>query len=258
MKQQRSASSLRPSKLSRFLLAVLVLKLSVLGTMLFEYALPELSALSLVKTVAASAAEPDAVAAPGSAPITAPVPSEAPEAGIIRPDSSPSPVAPTTTALPPLTPAANASSPGAPSAPTANTPQQGNAGQTAAPSTNGTNEAQTNRQEELARKEQELRALETDISAKLEQMQTLESRLQIMMKEADETVDAKFRHTVDVLSNMKAKQAAAVLATLDERIAVKVLAGMRGRQAGEILTFVDPQKAARLTEALVRIQMPMQ
>ncbi len=116
----------------------------------------------------------------------------------------------------------------------------------------------TGKQEALARKEKELRALEADISGKLEKMQLLESRIQTMMKDAEETRDAKFRHLVDVLSNMKAKQAAATLETMDQRIAVKLLAGMRGRQAGEILTYVKPEVAAHLTEALARMQLPLE
>ncbi len=130
-------------------------------------------------------------------------------------------------------------------------------------SANGTSpslsrDALARRQEDLARKEQDLKALEGEISAKLEKLQVLENRLSIMIKEAEETKDAKFRHLVDVLTNMKAKQAAAVLETLDQKIAVRVLAGMRGRQAGEILTFVHPEKAALLTEALARMQLPLE
>lgn len=118
-------------------------------------------------------------------------------------------------------------------------------------------EALTRRQEDLARKEQELRVLEGELSKKLEQMQLLENRMAIMMKDAEGAQDGKFRHLVDVLSNMKAKQAASVLETLDPKIAVKVLAGMRGRQAGEILTFVKAEKAAQLTESLARMQLPL-
>ena len=61
-----------------------------------------------------------------------------------------------------------------------------------------------------------------------------------------------------MLSNMKAKQAASVLETIDEATAVKILAGMRGRQSGEILTYVNPTKAARLAEALARMQLPFE
>lgn len=114
------------------------------------------------------------------------------------------------------------------------------------------------KQEELSRREQELRQLQHQVDTRLEELQSLESKLQTMIKEAQGMKDDKFRHLVDVYTNMKAKQAAAVLETLDERIAVKILAGMRGRQAGEILTFVDAKKAARLSEALTRMQLPLE
>nr|WP_116304781.1 hypothetical protein [Nitratidesulfovibrio sp. HK-II]GBO94993.1 flagellar protein FlbB [Nitratidesulfovibrio sp. HK-II] len=89
-------------------------------------------------------------------------------------------------------------------------------------------------------------------------MQDLEARIKIMLKDAQGMKDEKLRHLVDVYTNMKAKQAAAVLETLDEKIAVRILAGMRGRQAGEILTFVQAEKAAKLSEALTRMQLPLE
>ena len=119
-------------------------------------------------------------------------------------------------------------------------------------------EALNRRQEELARKEQDLKNIENALEARLQQMQGLEMRLQIMLKDAEATKDAKYQHLVDVLSNMKARQAATVIETLDEKIAVRILAGMRGRVAGEILTYADPVKAARLTESLTRMQMPFE
>lgn len=126
------------------------------------------------------------------------------------------------------------------------------------PQGNLSREATQRRQEELARKEQDLKTLEKDLDDRLLRLQDLEVRLQTMLKEAEGVENAKFRHLVDVFSNMKAKQAAEVLETLDEKIAVKVLAGMRGRQAGEILTFINPTKAARLSESLTRVQLPLE
>ncbi|MEG6506574.1 MotE family protein [Nitratidesulfovibrio sp. 1201_IL3209] len=114
------------------------------------------------------------------------------------------------------------------------------------------------RQEDLNRREQELKSLEQQIDAKLAQMQDLEARIQTMLKDAQGMKDEKLRHLVDVYTNMKAKQAAAVLETLDEKIAVRILAGMRGRQAGEILTYVQAEKAAKLSEALTRMQLPLE
>ncbi|MBQ4133524.1 MAG: MotE family protein [Desulfovibrionaceae bacterium] len=117
-------------------------------------------------------------------------------------------------------------------------------------------EALDRRQVELERREQDLRVLEGQLNEKLEDMQALEGRIQMMLKDAQDLQDKKLKHLVDVYSNMKAKQAGQVLETLDERTAVRILAGMRGRQAGEILNNITPEKAARLSEMLTRMQLP--
>ena len=100
--------------------------------------------------------------------------------------------------------------------------------------------------------------LQKDIENRLNDLKDMEVRLQVMLKEANVQKDQKMRHLVDVYTNMKPKQAGQVLETLDERTAVRILAGMRGRQAGEILTFVSPEKAAKLSEMLTRMQMPFE
>lgn len=114
------------------------------------------------------------------------------------------------------------------------------------------------RQEEVQRQEQALRALEEELDAKLDRLQNLETRIQGMIEEADVLKDGKMRHLVDVYSNMKPREAARALEALEELVAVKILSGMRGRNAGEVLSFVDAERAARLTEALTRMQLPLQ
>ncbi len=111
------------------------------------------------------------------------------------------------------------------------------------------------RQEEVQRREQTLQALERELDAKLNRLQELEKRIQAMLEKADVLKDEKTKHLVDVYSNMKPKRAAEALEALEEPVAVKILSGMRGRNAGEILSFVDAEKAARLTEALTRMQL---
>ncbi len=119
-------------------------------------------------------------------------------------------------------------------------------------------EALDRREADLDRREAELNRLEQSLNQKLLNMQAMEARIQTMLKEAQTLKDDKMRHLVDVYTNMKAQQAAQVLETLDERTSVQILAGMRGRQAGEILTYVKPEKAARLSEMLTRMQLPFQ
>ncbi|WP_028575601.1 MotE family protein [Desulfonatronovibrio hydrogenovorans] len=112
------------------------------------------------------------------------------------------------------------------------------------------------REEELDRRERNLRMLEQEINEKLAELERLETSLEQMLEEADVLKDQKIKHLVDVYANMRAQQAAQVLETLDENIAVKILAGMRGRQAGDILTHVNAQKAARLSEQLTELHAP--
>ncbi len=113
------------------------------------------------------------------------------------------------------------------------------------------------KQKDLTQREQALETLMKQVDTKLLKLQEMEAKIQRMLEQANSIQDKKNKHLIDVYSNMKANKAAAVLETLDERIAVKILAGMRGRQAGEILTFVNAKKAARLSEALTKMQMPL-
>ncbi len=112
------------------------------------------------------------------------------------------------------------------------------------------------KQEELDRRERELKALEDKITKDLANLEERRAQLARMLDDAQAVRDKKDKHLIDVFSNMKAKQAASVLETMDENQAVKILSGMRGRQAGEILTFVNAEKAARLAEQLTRMQIP--
>ncbi len=112
------------------------------------------------------------------------------------------------------------------------------------------------RKEELDRREQAITELETKLDQRVKELAALEANLKTMLDQAQKTKDEKLKHLIDVYTNMKPKQAAEVLETLDERIAVKILAGMKGRQAGEILTGVSAKKAATLSEALTRLQLP--
>ncbi len=111
------------------------------------------------------------------------------------------------------------------------------------------------KQEELNRREQELLALQQQMQTRLNELNTLEKRIANMLDTANTVQDKKLTHLIDMYTNMKARQAATVLAALDEKIAVRILAGMRGKQAGEILTYMDPEPAAKLSELLSKTQL---
>ena len=112
------------------------------------------------------------------------------------------------------------------------------------------------RQDELDQREQALKALETDLNTRVAKLKEMETSIKQLLEEAKGVKDQKLKHLIDVYSNMNAKQAAKVLETLDNTIAVKILAGMRGRQAGDILNNMEAKKAAGLTEMLTKLQLP--
>ena len=114
------------------------------------------------------------------------------------------------------------------------------------------------KEQELRRREKSLHELEQELDKKLARQEELKNRLEEIIQEARVLKDNKIKHLVDVYSNMQPEQAAKVLETLDQSIAVKILAGMRGRTAGEILSFVQAEKAASLSEDLTDFQTPFE
>jgi hypothetical protein len=114
------------------------------------------------------------------------------------------------------------------------------------------------RQDELDQREQGLKTLETELNNRVAKLKDMETSIKAMLEEAKGVKDQKLKHLIDVYSNMNAKQAAKVLETLDNAIAVKILAGMRGRGAGEVLNNMEAKKAAGLTEMLTSMQLPPQ
>lgn len=240
MRQQRSDTKKRPSRFCKFLLLLVGFKLCLLGVVLVE---PFVSVSSFLP-VLGGLSDPGPSGSDGSAVTAGPAADSATPAAQAEtaPDLAPRSL-PAGAAF-----AASAEPPAQPDQPRNGPDQPGNV----------TLDALNRKQEELARREQDLKALQQELDARLLQMQALEQRLQTMLRDAEETKGEKYKHLVDVLANMKSRQAAEVLETLDEKIAVRVLAGMRGRQAGEILTYATPAKAARLTEALARMQLPLE
>jgi len=86
----------------------------------------------------------------------------------------------------------------------------------------------------LEKKVEELEAKRRDIASKLE------SRVQ-----ADEE---SLKKLVDMYTNMKPQNAAQVMVSLDDELAINVLKRMKKQTAGNILNFMPPQKAKSLSE----------
>ncbi len=110
-------------------------------------------------------------------------------------------------------------------------------------------------QQELARREQELLMLKKQTEQRLKELQAAEKKVKGMLTEAKTVEGNKVGALTNMYVNMKPKQAAKALETMDENIAVKILSSMKPKQAGEILSYADPVKTAKLTEILSRMQL---
>jgi len=112
------------------------------------------------------------------------------------------------------------------------------------------------KRQELARREQDVLMLKQQMDARLQELQSTERKVQGMLREAHGVHDQKIKHLISAYTNMKPRQAALALESLDERLAVRILAGMNPKQAGEVLTYANPQTVAKLSELLARMQIP--
>jgi len=114
------------------------------------------------------------------------------------------------------------------------------------------------REAELAAKERALTAMEKSVDDKLAELKRVETSIKKLLDQADSLKDARIKRQVETYQAMKPKQAAEVLSNMDQELAVKILTGMKPKVAGEIMTYVKTDKAAKLTEAMTKVQAPMQ
>ena len=260
MKQPRFASKLRLSKLCRWILTLGAMKLALLTGLLI------LPGFNSNDGASAQAANPFSTNPEPPKSVVAPRPAQVPAFGLVA-DQAAASAAPGSAAAPaasgsglPPAPRVNPSqaSPFAQPLPEYARPDEATPGAPPAPTVKPVvpRDSVAQSQEELNRRERDLLALRQQMDSRLDELKKIEGSVQTMLQQADNSQNDKMRHLIDVYSNMKAKQAAEVLTNLDERIAVKILSGMRGRQAGEILTYMNAGKAAKLSEALTRTQLP--
>ncbi len=106
------------------------------------------------------------------------------------------------------------------------------------------------KEEELNRREQELKALEEQMQARIGELRGLENEVEEVVGQAQTAGDEKYTHLITMYSSMKPRQAALVLGELDEKVAVKILAGMKAKTAGTILSYMQPERAVVLSELL--------
>jgi flagellar motility protein MotE (MotC chaperone) len=95
-----------------------------------------------------------------------------------------------------------------------------------------------------------LSAAEAKVDSKLKSLQDLKGQVQALMGEADQKQQAEIDRLVKVYESMKPRDAAAVMAQLDDKVRLPVAGKMKERVLAAILAQMPPAEAKKLTEKL--------
>jgi len=111
-------------------------------------------------------------------------------------------------------------------------------------------------QEEYAKKEKnldlkeiELKTLEGEVDKKLTQLQDVRDDLRRLLEKKDEVENQRIQSLSKMYEKMEPARGAALLAELDQELAVQILTGIKSKVAGQLLSNMPPEKATKLSVA---------
>jgi flagellar motility protein MotE (MotC chaperone) len=111
-------------------------------------------------------------------------------------------------------------------------------------------EALDNRQKDLDLRENLVKAAEARIDKKIAEMKALQANIEGMLKQVDKQDEEKMRSLVKIYEQMKPKNAADILSTLDLPVQIGVLTRMKEAKVAPILAAMDVTKAQAVTDAM--------
>lgn len=107
-------------------------------------------------------------------------------------------------------------------------------------------------EDRLARQRQELEKLQLEINGRIDELKKVQNALEELVKVEQNQREDRLRQLVKTLTNMKPASAGAVIAKLDDQMAVDIFARMPSRTAGAVMAALKPEQAARIGEMLTR------
>jgi flagellar motility protein MotE (MotC chaperone) len=104
----------------------------------------------------------------------------------------------------------------------------------------------------VAMKEEQLRILQKEVEDRLNELKGLQLKILDLVEEEKRIKHEHNLHLVSTLTAMPADRAARLLEKMEEEVAVMLLRNLKGKEAGAILAVLAPDKAARLSQRLLR------
>jgi flagellar motility protein MotE (MotC chaperone) len=109
-------------------------------------------------------------------------------------------------------------------------------------------------EERIAREREELLKLRNEVNRRIDELKKVQASLEQLVSTERQERRKRILQLVKVLSNMRADAAGAVVAKLDDQMAVEIFSYMQSRQAGKVMSALTPDKAARVSLLLTRKQ----
>jgi flagellar motility protein MotE (MotC chaperone) len=97
-----------------------------------------------------------------------------------------------------------------------------------------------------------LAAAETKVDAKLKAVTDVKAQIQVLLGQADQQQQADVDRLVTVYEKMKPRDAASVMATLDDRVRIPVAAKMKAAALAAVLAQMPTLEAKKVTESLAQ------
>jgi len=104
------------------------------------------------------------------------------------------------------------------------------------------------REKELNELEEELHKQRVEVEGRIVKLEEIRTQIASVLKERVTADEEKVNKLVEFYSNMKPKQAAEILQTINEELAVEVLGRMKKKNAAEVMNLLPAAKAQTLSE----------
>lgn len=104
------------------------------------------------------------------------------------------------------------------------------------------------REKELNELEEELHKQRVEVESRILKLEEMRTQIASILKERVAVDEEKVNKLVEFYSNMKPKQAADIIMTINEELAVEVLGRMKKKNAAEVMNLLPSTKAQALSE----------
>jgi flagellar motility protein MotE (MotC chaperone) len=109
------------------------------------------------------------------------------------------------------------------------------------------------KEEILRQRELELKTLEREVDKKLDELRREREEATALLERKEEAENRRIRDLSAMYEKMAPEKCAALLAEMEECLAVDILAGMKSKSAGKVLGSMERGKAEKLSQAYSKL-----